>query len=336
MPSESLTVQGNALITGTVLKPSDQRIKENITAVNTSKQLENISNLKIYDYELKQWKSGTQQNTPRKERGVLAQELQTIIPEAVQKLGDVQLKDGSVVHNLLVVNERVLLFENIGATQQISKILEEGSGAIDEIDSRVEKLEEGEEKVDQTQTRIDQVIEFVTNEEFQLDKDEGWCCYCSIFGMGPAWTLFILGFFFWIFWLFGVFYIFSCQNRVRRFGGAANLLACILSVMYLSVIPTFFPIEAITISLLASFIAGVIILSLLAWHQKKKMGKRKLAKKELRSLLEKKPTEWRLQPKLYSYSVPKKDDLEMQEITQEKRKENSESTTTENVTFVTQ
>ena len=68
-PQEALTVHGNALITGTVLKPSDQRIKENIQPVDPSKQLENIQNLRIYDYDLKQWRD----NVPpkQKERGGL-------------------------------------------------------------------------------------------------------------------------------------------------------------------------------------------------------------------------------------------------------------------------
>lgn len=89
---------------------------------------------------------------------MLAQELEAVLPEAVEKLGDVQLQDGNVVHNLLVVNERVLLFENIGATQELSKIIDEESETLGAIDSRVGKLEEGETVRDETQTKLEQVI----------------------------------------------------------------------------------------------------------------------------------------------------------------------------------
>lgn len=303
-PQEALTVHGNALVTGNILKPSDQRIKENIVSVNTAKQLENIKNLKIYDYELKQWKDQSVSEHPaHKERGVLAQELQAVLPEAVEKLSEVQLQDGKVVHNLLVVNERVLLFENIGATQELSKIIEEESGVIGEIDSRVEKLEVGETVRDQTQTRLEQVIDFITSEELSSDTDDGGFCYCSIFGMGPAWTLFIVGFFFWLFWFFGSFYIFYFHNKTRRTGGVANLIALVAVTVYVALVSIFLPHEVIPVSLLASFIAGIVVLTLLAWHQSKKNVKRKAARKQLRKSLRKKPPkEFRLQPKIYSYS----------------------------------
>lgn len=57
------------MLTGSILKPSDQRIKTNITPVSTSSQLEKIMQLKIYDYELKHGKeAGT---TGDKERGCM-------------------------------------------------------------------------------------------------------------------------------------------------------------------------------------------------------------------------------------------------------------------------
>lgn len=71
-------------------------------------------------------------------------------------MGDVQTKDGQVIQvglkvlhkltnpqNLLVVNERVLLFENIGATKEIAKILQNELERVDDIDDRVEGLQEG-------------------------------------------------------------------------------------------------------------------------------------------------------------------------------------------------
>ena len=40
-------------MTGTVVQPSDQRIKEDISAVDSSAQLDNIKNLRLYTYRLK-------------------------------------------------------------------------------------------------------------------------------------------------------------------------------------------------------------------------------------------------------------------------------------------
>jgi hypothetical protein len=155
----------------------------------------------------------------------------------------------------------------------------------------------------------------VTSEEFGMDKDEGWCCYCSVFGIGPAWTLyfyfsskliffsFVLGFFLWIFWIVGIIYIFSWKNRVRRLGGAANLVATVVCIVYLSVLPLFLPGEAIAISNMATFLAGLAVLSLLACHQRNKLKNWRLARRQLRSHLQKKPKEFTLEPKLYSYST---------------------------------
>lgn len=43
----------DALITGDVYKPSDRRIKSDFVEVDTSKQLDHIRNLQIYDYKIK-------------------------------------------------------------------------------------------------------------------------------------------------------------------------------------------------------------------------------------------------------------------------------------------
>ena len=42
-------------VTGAIMQPSDQRIKEDIVGVNSSsQQLENIKNIKLYNYRLKE------------------------------------------------------------------------------------------------------------------------------------------------------------------------------------------------------------------------------------------------------------------------------------------
>lgn len=63
-PPEALSVQGNILVTGDILKPSDRRLKRNFISVDTSAQLAAIEKLKIYDYEVLHDANGT-----RRERG---------------------------------------------------------------------------------------------------------------------------------------------------------------------------------------------------------------------------------------------------------------------------
>ncbi len=70
------------------------------------------------------------------------------MPHAVERMpGEYVLKDGTRVPNLLVVNERILLYENIGATQQIGRVLEREVESVDILDNRVNKLEEGRENI---------------------------------------------------------------------------------------------------------------------------------------------------------------------------------------------
>lgn len=107
-------------MTGNVYKPSDRRIKTNIIGVDTESQLDHVRNLKIYDYVVRS----------QPERGgnlffclliiimiltiiiVIAQELQAIMPNAVHTVGTVE-NENQTIPNLLVVNERVLLYESI-------------------------------------------------------------------------------------------------------------------------------------------------------------------------------------------------------------------------------
>jgi hypothetical protein len=55
------------LVTGDILKPSDERIKTNITPLSPSSQLENVEKLRLYEYELKH--SVGPDGQPVRERG---------------------------------------------------------------------------------------------------------------------------------------------------------------------------------------------------------------------------------------------------------------------------
>jgi hypothetical protein len=126
----------------------------------------------------------------------LAQETRNVLPQAVTSLDGSRLvlADGSIIKNLLVVNERVLLFENIGATQELNRLLQTEKKNVGTLDNRVEKLEmEEKERLIENEERasnIEQLVDFVTSEDETLDpEDDRCCCYCSMCGVGPGWTL---------------------------------------------------------------------------------------------------------------------------------------------------
>ena len=54
--------------------------------------------------------------------GVLAQEVEQVLPDAVKHTGDVVLENGIVIEDLLVVNKDRIYLENVGAVQELAKL----------------------------------------------------------------------------------------------------------------------------------------------------------------------------------------------------------------------
>jgi len=123
-PTEALAVHGNVQVSGAVLQPSDRRLKENIVAINSRQQLENIKQVSIYKYDLKDaWAQAAGREASKSEFGVLAQELQRILPDAVRETGQsVLLGEEGVLENLLVVNKERLFMENVGAVKELGRL----------------------------------------------------------------------------------------------------------------------------------------------------------------------------------------------------------------------
>lgn len=72
--------------------------------MNVEEALENLKKLELYKYDFRP--EFTDLNGGFKsDLGVLAQDLQKIIPEAVIKSGNVMLSNGEIVENLLVVDK---------------------------------------------------------------------------------------------------------------------------------------------------------------------------------------------------------------------------------------
>ena len=135
-PDEALCIRGNIKLTGSIMQPSDRRVKQDITPLDTSSQLQNVRKLGLYRYRLSDsWGEHVgREGKDAEEWGVLAQELQQVMPEAVRETGDQILKDGSKIENLLVVNKERIFVENIGAVQELGKLT-------DRLEDRLNKLE---------------------------------------------------------------------------------------------------------------------------------------------------------------------------------------------------
>ena len=120
-PQEALAVHGNVQVSGVLLQPSDRRLKTDIAAIDSRQQLENIKRVRLYEYKLKDaWALAVGREASKSESGVLAQELQQILPDAVRETGqDVSLGKAGVLKNLLVVNKERLFLESVGAVKEL-------------------------------------------------------------------------------------------------------------------------------------------------------------------------------------------------------------------------
>jgi hypothetical protein len=108
---------------GDIYRPSDKRLKQNFKPLDPQEHANNLSKLRLYEYDIG---SGDGKSL-RTERGVIAQEAKEAIPHAVKVAGDVTVGEQKF-DDLLVVNERALLYENIGATifaNEKLKVIEE-------------------------------------------------------------------------------------------------------------------------------------------------------------------------------------------------------------------
>ncbi|CAG2161644.1 unnamed protein product [Oppiella nova] len=141
-PDESLVVYGNVKVTGHIIQPSDQRAKTNIEELDTKEQLKNVQNMRIVRYQFKPQfaKEVGLTNDEINGTGVLAQEVQQILPDAVKETGDVVLPDGETIENFLVVNKDRIFMENVGAVKELCKVTDNLETRIDELERMNNKL----------------------------------------------------------------------------------------------------------------------------------------------------------------------------------------------------
>ncbi|KAM4017317.1 myelin regulatory factor isoform 4-T4 [Anomaloglossus baeobatrachus] len=139
-PDEALVVHGNVKIMGSLLHPSDIRAKEDIEEVDTTEQLKRISQMRLVQYHYKPEFASTVGLDDAAETGVIAQEVQEILPEAVKETGDVLCANGETIENFLVVNKERIFMENVGAVKELCKLTDNLETRIDELERWSRKL----------------------------------------------------------------------------------------------------------------------------------------------------------------------------------------------------
>ncbi|XP_063800733.1 myelin regulatory factor isoform X4 [Pseudophryne corroboree] len=139
-PDEALVVHGNVKIMGSLMHPSDLRAKEDIEEVDTTEQLKRISQMRLVQYHYKPEFASTVGLDDSAETGVIAQEVQEILPEAVKESGDVVCANGETIENFLVVNKERIFMENVGAVKELCKLTDNLENRIDELERWSRKL----------------------------------------------------------------------------------------------------------------------------------------------------------------------------------------------------
>ncbi|XP_012263799.2 myelin regulatory factor-like protein isoform X3 [Athalia rosae] len=148
-PDEALVVHGNMKVTGHIVQPSDARAKQNVQEVDTREQLRNVQQLRVvrYRYAPEFALHSGLGIKPQEDTGVIAQEVQRILPEAVLPAGDIILPNGQRIDNFLVVNKERIFMENVGAVKELCKVTDSLETRIDQlerINKRLAKLKRGD------------------------------------------------------------------------------------------------------------------------------------------------------------------------------------------------
>ncbi|XP_008064822.1 myelin regulatory factor-like protein [Carlito syrichta] len=133
-PDEALVVCGNMKVMGTIMHPSDSRAKQNIQEVDTNEQLRRIAQMRIVEYDYKpEFASAMGINTAH-QTGMIAQEVQEILPRAVREVGDITCENGEKLESFLMVDKDQIFMENVGAVKQLCKLT-------NNLEERIEELE---------------------------------------------------------------------------------------------------------------------------------------------------------------------------------------------------
>ncbi|XP_075219358.1 myelin regulatory factor isoform X2 [Lycorma delicatula] len=133
-PDEALVVHGNLKVTGHIVHPSDARAKRDIQECDSKEQLRNLQQLRVVKYKYDPAFSQHCGLDTESDTGIIAQELQNVLPEAVMPAGDIILPNGTKIDNFLVVNKERILMESVGAVKELCKVTDNLENRIDELE----------------------------------------------------------------------------------------------------------------------------------------------------------------------------------------------------------
>lgn len=93
--------------------------------------------MKLYDYDLSEsWAAvAGRSSSDRSEMGIIAQDLQQVLPDAVRSTGKQDLGNGEFIDDLLVVNKDRVFMENVGAVQELCRMTENLEFRINELET---------------------------------------------------------------------------------------------------------------------------------------------------------------------------------------------------------
>lgn len=91
--------------------------------MDTREQLRNVQQLRVVRYRYApEFAQHSGLDIKQEDTGVIAQEVQQILPEAVLPAGDIVLPNGQRIENFLVVNKERIFMENVGAVKELCKV----------------------------------------------------------------------------------------------------------------------------------------------------------------------------------------------------------------------
>ncbi|XP_061438724.1 myelin regulatory factor-like protein [Rhineura floridana] len=161
-PDEALVVCGNMKVMGAVMHPSDIRAKQNIHEVDTYEQLRRIAQIRLVEYDYKPEFASVMGINQLHETGVIAQEVQELLPRAVRNAGHFTCENGEKVDNFLMVDKDGIFMENVGAVKQLCKLT-------NNLEVRIEELEAWNKKLARLK-RINSLKSTATSEKNPIRK----------------------------------------------------------------------------------------------------------------------------------------------------------------------
>jgi len=129
----TLAVGGNVLVSGTLNHYSDKRVKENISIADCQEELQKVKQLNLYNYSYTDEFCDYSNIDQPEQFGVIAQEVQNILPDAVRNNGPANLETGKI-DNVLTVNKERIYMAGVGAVKELSGITDNIIDKIDELE----------------------------------------------------------------------------------------------------------------------------------------------------------------------------------------------------------